>query len=307
MSNVRAIFVSDVHLQARAPVARSGEPDWFAAMAKPLDQIKAIAKANDDPPVIYAGDIFDRWHAGPEVINFALEHLPRGYAVPGQHDLPNHSYYEIKRSAYWTLVEAGLLRNLPYNCDTYPNEDDGLALYGFPWNDVVRPLPPAPGKIKIAVIHKFIWCKGTGYPGASNDMRLAGYKKALGGYDVAHFGDNHKGFLQHPKNGPWVCNSGTLMRRKIDERNYRPTVGLLLDDGKVVRHKLDISDEVFAEVTEAEELVNKLLDMTSFVDELRSLEADNALDFAAVLKRFLRDNDIPEKVIKIILQAQDGR
>ena len=33
---VLAILCSDLHLQMKPPVARSAEPDWFAAMRRPL-------------------------------------------------------------------------------------------------------------------------------------------------------------------------------------------------------------------------------------------------------------------------------
>jgi len=304
MPGVRAICVSDLHLQARAPIARSSEPDWFAAMARPLEEIAALVEKHDCP-VLYAGDIFDRWNASPEVINFALRHLPRGYAVPGQHDLPNHSYLDIKRSAYWTLVEAAHLINV------LPGEpillDNGVLIYGFPWGVDLKPKPStSSGILNVALIHKYIWTKETGYVGAPDTARVSAYTGPMAGHDVAVFGDNHKGFIQHHKNGPCIINCGGLMRRKVDERKYRPGVGLLLADGTVERHYLDTTEDKFITATEAEEVVGKLLDMSSFVDGLHGLEANDALDFTAAITRFIQDNDIPKRVAEIILQSTEG-
>lgn len=307
---MRAILVSDVHLQARAPVARSPEPDWFEAMARPLREIQDLA-CEHQVPVLYAGDIFDRWNSSPEVINFALEHLPPGYAVPGQHDLPNHSYDEIERSAYWTLVQAGHLTNLP------PGESIGISgpwmsstvfVRGFPWGYSPEPETEISVKqiIRMALVHRFIYTKETGYPGAPTDGRVSAFRKNLAGYDVAVFGDNHKGFIKCPRGGPVIVNCGGLMRRKVDERDYRPQVVLLYGDGSVGQYHLDTTQDEFIELTAAEEAVEKLLDMTEFVASLRGLGANDALDFLAAVKRFLNDNDIPNRVRDIILEASGG-
>lgn len=305
MSDVRAIFVADLHLQAKPPVCRSAEPDWFEAMARPLKELQGLVDEYK-VPVLYAGDIFDRWDARPEVVNFALTHLPPGYAVPGQHDLPNHSYDEIKRSAYWTLVEAERLINIPID-DHIVIASAGLVVYGFPWGYPPRPLSEEQAACKllsIALIHRFIYTKTTGYPGAPPEARVPAYKAALAGYDAAVFGDNHKGFIQ-PGN-PTICNCGGFMRRKVDERDYRPGVGLLHTDGTVTRHYFDTSEDAFAEISEAEEAVAKVLDMSAFVDGLRGLESDDALDFIAAMERFIRENDVPQRVAEIMIQASEG-
>ncbi len=304
MNDIRAILVADIHLQARAPVCRSGEPDWFEAMARPLEEIGSIALYHE-APVIYAGDIFNRWDTRPEVINFALEHMPNGFAIPGQHDLPDHNYDEIRRSAYWTLVEAGHLCNLePGKETTIPGL---IAATGFPWGFPLEPNTrhPRHGILDVAVIHRFTWCKGTGYPGAPDTALFGTYHEALAGYDTAVFGDNHKGFIRSLRGGPIICNCGGLMRRKSDEGGYAPGVGLLHSDGSVTRHYLDTSEEHFAELTKAERAVERLLDMTGFVDALHTLETDDALDFVAALTRFLRDNGVAEQVVRIITEARD--
>jgi len=304
---VWGILVSDIHLQARPPVARSTEPDWWAAMARPLIEIQDLVKKYECP-VLYAGDIFNRWDPRPEVINFALKYLPKGFAIPGQHDLPNHNYDEIRRSAYWTLVEAGHLINLPPGT---PFAIGNLMIWAYPWGQLPTPLKPRDrdGKLRVALTHQFIWTENTGYPGAPTIERVSAHRHRLTGYDVGVFGDNHKGFthLFGPTgDGPCVFNCGGLMRRKVDEEYYRPGVGLLHIDGRVTRHYLDISEDQFIHHTEAEETVKELLGMTDFVSELQDLEASDALNFTVAIKRFLKDNKVAKRVTEIILQSCEG-
>jgi len=299
MPNVRAIFVADLHLQAHAPPARSSEKNWYAAMQRPLDEIAQLSN-RFACPVLYAGDIFDRWDSRPEVINFALNHLPPGYAVPGQHDLPNHAYNNIQKSAYWTLVHTGKLKTLTA-IGTEVGEN--IKVYGFPWGEpVIAPKKLDPSLTHIALAHQFIWCKGTGYPGAPLKLTITNRKKALAGFDVAVFGDNHKGFIRKA-GSVIVCNCGSIMRRKIDERTAKPFVGMLTDDGEVLPHFLDQSQDSFSEATDGEKRVGTMLDMTEIVNGLRNLTADEALDFPLALTRFFRINKVNDSVQNIIIQA----
>ncbi len=303
---VIAILCSDLHLSETAPVARAAEPDWFAAQERPLAEIDRLSKKHRCP-VIIAGDIFDRWNASPAIINFALEHLPDNvYAIPGQHDLPNHSLKEIKRSAYWTLVESGKVINIDYRVvdpliiSGWVSRTPGtrLIVRGFSWGQKITPEKCLhnDGHVYLAVSHQYVFTRpginGNGYPGAPEDQMLSKMWLQLEGYDAAVFGDNHQGFLAGSRvTGKHVnvMNCGTLMRRKQDERDYKPQVGLLRADVTIDRHFLDVSKDKFSDPTDVS--VDRVLDSSEFLEELRSLGGDS-LDFrAAILRRLDKVSD----------------
>ncbi len=275
-------------------------------MARPLGEIRALSRKYACP-ILYAGDIFDRWNAGPDIINFALAHLPRGYAVPGQHDLPNHNYGEMDRSAYGVLVRAGCIENIA------PGErvlsGGHVWVTGFPWGFTPKPLNTVNGyneAIEVALIHKFVWIKGCGYPGADDAARVS--TKALAGYHVAAYGDNHMGFIVKPtkKDEPWVINCGGFMRRKSDEKDYRPGIGLVLGDGSVVRHYLNTDGEKITTLTAAEEAVGQTLNMSAFVDELKTLGSGDALDFGAAMRKFFDHNRTRKPIRDVITEAMSN-
>ncbi len=290
---VIAILASDLHLSHRPPVFRSNEQDWYAAQARPLAELRGLQERYRCP-VIVAGDIFDdgwRPHRCPaQLINFALGHLPDGaYAIPGQHDLPYHSYDALEKSAYWTLVRAGKIENIEPGV---PLPLPGLVLHGFPWGFEVEPWvggSVSPFGVRLAVIHAYIWTQETGYQGASEESRLGSWLECLSGYDASVFGDNHKGFL-HTGN---ILNSGTFQRRKSDEKDYRPSVGLLYGDGRIERHYLDTSQDV---TLTPEELVDKardgVLNLQEFMSELEAL-GSSGLDFFEVLREVMRGAGSP--------------
>jgi hypothetical protein len=276
-----AVLCSDIHLSVSPPAARRCEPDWFAAMARTLHQVKELALSCGDVPVICAGDVFDRWNSSPELINFALQELPHLWAIPGQHDLPLHRADLIKKSAFWTLVMAGKI-SLLSKWGSIPNA--GIKVYGFGWGEKITP-PDFSDRfvgIRLAAVHSFIWTEDYGYPGVSDDSNLRHFRTQLKGYyDAAVFGDNHKGFLAAK-----ILNAGTLFRRKSDEINYRPSVGILRASGKIEWYVLDISGEVMESVVESEGS-SPSADFGDFISGLSNLTSD-PLSFLEVMQRSMR-------------------
>jgi len=296
---VVAIMASDIHLCHKKPIARSPEPDWYEAMSRPLEQLDRLC-LKSGAPLIIAGDIFDRWNSNAELINFALEYLPPCYAIPGQHDLPNHNMDDVGRSAYWTLVKAGKICDLSGEVITHGN----VTMHGFGWNQSITPLPAKKtirGSIHLAVCHSYIYNKGNSYPGAPKELSVQGYTKNLLGYDAAVFGDNHKGFLDG-----YLLNCGTFMRRKADEVDYSPQIGLLTNDGEIITVELDCSEDLFlersADITMTEETLVGLLE---FSRSLTGLSSDS-VDFKVQLKQFMARNGTAANVQDKVMEAISG-
>lgn len=170
-----------------------------------------------------AGDVLDHWDQPPWFINWLIDHVPKMFAIPGQHDLPHHRYADVRRSAYWTLCRTKTIINLD-PADGPAEIAYGLFLHPFPWGFPVAPCPrPADGAVNVAVVHAYVWAGGpTGYaPDAPADKLVRGYAEKLRGYNAAVFGDNHKPFLCPDTPGTAPCpvvNHGTFVRRHADER-----------------------------------------------------------------------------------------
>lgn len=297
MSHVIAILVADLHLSHTAPVARSSEPSWYDAMARALGELNDLAK-DHHTPVICAGDIFDCWNSPPEIINFAIKHLPKMYAIPGQHDLPHHRLEDIERSAYWTLVKAGVVSEIPPHRFTVIDQDK-LVLCGFPWGiDVAKRAQKLSDRepLYIAVVHQYVWKLGSSYSDAPKGTHLSRFEKQLEGYDIAVFGDNHKGFIASTPNCT-VFNCGTFMRRASDEIGYKPQVGLLYDDGTVKSHHLDTSQDKIEVIEKT--AANNELDITDFMAELNELGGD-VLDFETAIKRYVENYGVTKPVREVI-------
>jgi predicted phosphodiesterase len=315
-SKVLALFVADLHLSLTPPPFRSAESDWLAAQQRPLDELTSLQEKHNGAPIFCAGDIFDKWYVthdksrgASELINWAMEHLPYMHCIPGQHDLPEHDLEQIERSAYWTLVKASVINNLPRVNGFTSHQWPGLVLHSFPFGTKVTSRENLTGRdIRIALIHEYNWIDGHIYNVQSSERLALGGKhvnkdrKEFDGYDLVVSGDNHNPFhCVIGKTQFWNC--GTFMRRKSDERDYRPQIGMLMSDGSMKAHYLDTSQDKCLDVAEAEEL-EKIpdMDLSDLIEGLGQL-GECALDFGDAMKRQLARNPANKRVRSILWKA----
>lgn len=303
MSDVRpsviAVVSSDWHISDKPPIARSCEKDWFEVQRCAIEQVLTLCQ-DYDCPLLLAGDIFDKWKQPPETITFLINMLrefPRVLAVPGNHDLPNHQYDDRERSAYHTLECAEVLTTIhPHG---YLRLTEDILVYGFPCGYQ----PPCKMKenknlLSIALIHDYIWITDADYPGAPIERRFDQYNKKLKGFDLACFGDNHTGFCCDRLKRPLI-NCGTLLRRKMNEKDYEPMVGLIYDDGSIEDHKLDCSEDKFIDIDQGLSLIESALDMTEVISSLSEL-ADQASNFIDAVHNWMEKNGIKGRLRKLI-------
>lgn len=311
--DIIAILSSDLHLSHKPPAARCTEKNWYQAQSRLLRQVSALQDSYGVPWVI-AGDIFDdgwRPHkCPPELVNLALEHIDRAFAVVGQHDIPFHNLKDIKRSAYWTLVLAGKLTDLSYGEPVTISGANPVRLHGFPWGTPLKHCwDPNDLMVEVAVVHHYCWVEGHGFPGADIADRADKLANTLKGYDVAVFGDNHSPVRLKPTvpGRPLIFGPGGFQRRRRDEMGHRPSVGLLRADGSVGRHYLDVNADVFADAQEtAHALAAGTIDTSAVIEELNQA-ADADLDFAEALRAALRKQpDLSTGVRRWVLSALDG-
>jgi|15BtaG_2_1085339.scaffolds.fasta_scaffold00484_4 hypothetical protein len=296
MTKTLAIVCSDLHLWQTAPRCRAEKDTWFDVMQDHLGEVAILSGSlMEGPcPVIVAGDIFDRWYPTPEMVNFAIDSfrlMKEVYAIPGQHDLPNHRIDEMYRSAYGTLAKSGAIVDLKK--PTLIGGVDGFAVYPFPWGKkITPPVHNHDGLLKVAVVHAYAWQEGYSYPSAPENQEVSSHLEKLQGYDTVIFGDNHKGF--DSVGSPFVFNCGGFMRRKSDEKDYRPRVGLLQSDGTVETHYLSAADgDKFVE-----DAIEFEPDVGDFAEYFAALsETDNSLiDFETTLRRAAKEEAVRSEV-----------
>jgi hypothetical protein len=230
------------------------------------------------------------------------------YAIPGNHDLPLHNYDDIKKSAYWTLVEAEAITDLQPmpECSSHMFEDMIVCPYPYSYPCPYNPAKEKGNKICVALIHDYIWIDKCGFPNANPSRRISEnseWAKNLKGFDVAIFGDNHIGFKTTCNKGKTIIlNGGAFMRRNIDQIKYKPFVGLIYSDGSVEQHYLDVFEDKFIE-TKLEWNGNEI-DMSDFLETLKN-GSKAVIDFTEAVENYLSNPKSPlsKQVRKIVREA----
>ena len=291
-----AVLCSDLHLSHNPPVARSGEQSWYAAMERPLNEMKWLAHKLQ-VPIVCAGDLLDKPQQQPEFVNWAMDHVPFMFSISGQHDTVSHRLDQLHKSAYRTLDKAGTIEDIGHGSVEY----EGLSymrFFGFPWGVEIES-PIRYQGFNLAVVHQFVWTDEVNrHAGAGEDKYLRSFAKKCESFDAVVIGDNHCSWIS----GKFI-NCGTFLRRKSDERQYKPMIGILYEDGTIKPHYLDCSQDKFLDddviVRQAESAMG---DLSGFVNELRLLGMD-ALDFRQAIKHRMDQMDVDRKVRELVMEV----
>lgn len=248
-----------------------------------------------------AGDIFDKPDNPAELVNFVAETLPYGcFAVPGQHDLMYHRYKDIRKTSFWTLIQTDTITLLDAQSQPMGCGAGQLNLWGFPWKHDLCPMPDRAGAVHlhldVAVAHAYVWTGITGYKDAPKEHHLRNRLAKLQGYDAIVTGDNHTPFTVGN-----MCNVGSLLKRKLDERNHRPSVAILYSDGSWGRHFLDTSQDKYLEERVAKDTIRQeIRGAKKFIEQLKKLEPSE-LDFRQAVINWMEQTCASDEARQVVL------
>lgn len=266
----------------------------------------ADLRSKYNAPIFYGGDIFHSWREPAELVNFVIKQLPPGYAIAGQHDLPYHRYGDIRKSPYWTLVEADKIINLGPMETRHINS---MLVSGFPWGTTITSqyrIKPNPGVLSIALIHHYVWSStGTGYAGAPPESKADVLAQKLKGFEAAFFGDNHKmHYGRYSEDGPTIVNPGCFIRQKSDERDSDAWAALLSQDGSVTAYPFDNSQDKFLDISKDDENFEEMDTTAEQVIKEITQYVNDTVDFHESIKRILSGRkEVRDSVRAIILRA----
>lgn len=305
-----AVVAGDIHLTATPPAFRRGEPNWIETQRAALAELREVAEELD-APLIITGDIFDRWNAPPEIINMAIQEFSKfklhPITIPGQHDLPYHNPELIEKSAYYSLILAGVIKDI--SGFSQDRKTIGLCLSGdpltycagFKWGDPVRFDESAWRRqgVRIAVAHQYAWHGNARYKDAPKEAELV--PGHYSDFDFVLFGDNHRAFAV--QNSPvTIVNPGTLLRRKADELGYEPGFFAIYSDGHAARFVTDTENDIYTH-TESK-TPSGLPSFETVLDRLREIGIETLSFVESVSKAAEKETD--PLVAEFLRRSIDG-
>lgn len=321
MARPIAVLCGDLHFSHTPPVARAEtRKEWYAVQEGYCEQLNSIANGL---PIICAGDVVHSWDQPHELTHHLSSVMPVIHSIPGQHDLPQHSLADIHRSAYWTLVWSGRIVNLRSELGPRGKPEskiDGMLIFAFPWGERLqkprikdREIYTKKDVLFLAVAHQYVWTNHKNcYPTAKEESNIHSIgNDVMASYDAILTGDNHKSFVYNynpeDEGGTWLMNCGTFMRRRADERNHKPHVGVLWTDGRIERKYLDTSGDKWRD--EANDIAEANLanvDLHEVADMLKKLSAQTD-DYIDALTRLALEQKDPKMRATMLRIAEESQ
>ena len=296
---VSAILCSDLHLREDTPKCRTD--DYKAAQLKKIEWLNHLA-ATHCCPILCAGDIFDKWNISAEMSAWAIENVPQMYAIPGQHDLPDHNLELIKKSGFNVLKVANIID--PYNNSFHTlYKDIPINFIMFPFGEALEgyKLPIGFGWRSIALIHTLVL--------GPKDAKMKGSTvqeifDKMPKFDLIICGDNHKSFVVRNNNyadGCLFVSPGSMMRMTADQIDYKPRVYLWYADTNTVEPAYYPIESGVVTREHIDKKQEKEMILEAFVQSTQGGEV--TASFEKNMEKYLQQNKVSANVESKIYKA----
>jgi hypothetical protein len=249
-------------------------------MAKRFQRLRYSAEFHGNIPIIAAGDILDRPNPPSELLSWLIDNMPFMYTIPGQHDLPFHSYDARMDAGYGVLVKAKVIEDLP--AEEWTVLSNKLAVYAMPWGRYLPPGPPLVNvRVTLAVVHHYIWTTPDSKHAMANmtTHSTSKWSQTAESVDALLFGDNHIQQIAKIAGKP-MFNHGGFIPQNADQKDHRPSIGLLMSDKTITYEPWEPESNpqwISTDIPTMPKL------SASLVEELEALESKD-VDFPAAVR-----------------------
>lgn len=299
-----AILTADIHLTHTTPISRTD--NYILAQENKLRFLQELSQENNNCPILCAGDVFDHWKASPWLCSWAHQHLPSNLiTIPGNHDLPMHSFNAYSKSALSLLETVG--GKVVLKGKGILLNEDRLEVFGIPFGEVenhhIISIKEEEKKYPrgILLLHELTWEKEKP-PWASNSYSAKELLRKFGkDFDLIVTGDNHQSFAVKGRRSLLV-NPGSMMRRTTDQVDFQPRCYLYYAENNTV---IPVDFPIEKDVHALDHLIGKKerdARITAYIETMKinGGEAPGFCSFRDNLQCFFQENKTPRKVREII-------
>lgn len=229
-------FLSDIHLRSDRPRCRR-DGSWRKTQEEQLDISYQEAERRQVEAMLIPGDLFHRSREEDWLVSLFIQVVSRHdsirtYIMPGQHDLPRHSWNLMDNSSF------GILWNVasehPLLCQMWQRFD--FCRYGEE-----KPLD-GDSETEILLLHRLVTPPGKDLPFQDNAIAADALLRKYPRYRYIVAGDYHHGFT-YEENGRYVIVPGCMNRQASDMIDYQPCWVFADTRGNIVE-RIPIPDDI---------------------------------------------------------------
>jgi len=256
--------------------------------------------AKQSPPFICGGDLLDQARSDQELeqwlISLFKHYLVPIICVPGQHELPNHSLSQYKRSSLAVLEAAGVITVLTKEMDAVTYGD--WAIWGCAWGETPDESMRDPKRRNMLIWHKMV-TQDPLWPGQEL-VQPGRLLRLYPWYDLIVTGDNHQTIIDATRMDSHgkvrrLINPGSMMRQTAAQIDHRPCVFRWEGDQLAPEQIfLPIADDVL-DLTQLQEEKARDGRIEAFVERLET-PAEIGLEFEVNLKAHFLANPVRREV-----------
>jgi DNA repair exonuclease SbcCD nuclease subunit len=263
------ILTADLHLRMSVPRCRKEtEEEWLRVQE---DTLKFIASFKDD--IVIAGDIFHKPISNTQLSTiFLSSFLNRKYGafiMPGNHDVVEGSFEDIKKSSYGTIQSAiqleGCLQEI----------EDSSRSYVLPGTEVIH------GKdTDILFMHQLVYRSEGDIPPGATGITARNLLKKYPEYRIICVGDNHQHFM-YEKGDRVVLSPGCVTKQDV---SFKDTVLKMfhIDNDCRINSISEIELPDRGELVDDSYIISQRERegrMETYVEALEKMDTDFSLDF----------------------------
>jgi len=309
---IKIIFVGDVHLSERNPLAR--RDDYNEAILKKLEQVYALALEQKVSAVVFLGDMFHLKAPSKnsfKLVNRLVKYLRRFWRanIPvillvGNHDLMYGDLASIPRQPIGILREMdGIFTNLRLGAEGMDINLTGLDFSNEPMDKQLEYIQSIPRIAKYNVV-----CVHTNIVSGDTLFKEAGIKlDEITNTNIDLIVNGHIHFptiIGHNKSDIIYVQPGAISRGTLDTENLSRDVNIVMigfdENGikhKVIKLDIEPAEKVF-DLTKRRSEKEVSSKVESFVESLSQFANVKATgdDFISFLAQMDLDNNVKELV-----------
>ena len=283
---MKFIITADIHAQEQTPIARTD--NYISTLIAKIKYINNYMRNNKIKYWLDSGDLFTKWKSSPKLESLLYNNLPDNFiTVAGNHDLPYHNIESYSESSLNLLETTNKIKVLKNGEIININ---GVKITGFSYSQEIQN-----NNADICISHLMV------VDNVNDEKKLSALHgiKFLKKYDFEYTitGHNHKQFILTTKRGNrTLINPGSLMRRDITQKNYKPAFFILdFDNKELVKHFLPINDIIDDTHTKNK----KTTDYNAFIEGLQT-DGKQVNTFNENLEIYFRKHNIKNNIKTII-------
>ena len=294
------IYLQDTHIKGKNPENRIGS--YYQDVMNKIKEVISIAKKLKVDAVLHGGDLYDSELVSNVMVDEFIDLVEKSkiewLILPGNHDEIGNNWELSKASSLAHIFRRSKLIN-----KLTIKSDEDYVMQGFQYYHNVEKVIKEEGlycatltySFKIAIVHALITLKPLPYQ-AMNVVA----KDIKTDYDVVLVAHNHSQYDIKEINGVKFVFLGALGRRKIDEKDIKPSV-LLIDteskELKIIELKSGKSAKEVFDLEKVREIKQFEGEIINFINSLEDVKLEG-LNIRGMVEFIAKEKNIEQEIIR---------